>query len=156
MDFSHLLAEFSQAVVQGDGRRLGALFTPAGVYHDTFYGEFRGPEAIRQMLEERFHRDAERFLWEFYQPLANETLGYARWRFSYTSRMAHNAGARVAFEGMSQFDLAGGKIQHYGEMFNAGVAFVQLGLDPARMEKVFQREARDLRARPPMARHWKA
>jgi len=42
---------------------------------------------------------------------------------------------------------------YYGEMFNAGVAFVQLGTEPARAEKGFRRWAEAQRAQPRMARH---
>lgn len=154
MDFAALLKEFSAAVESGDGRRLAALFTPDGVYHDTFYGEFKGPEPIREMLEQRFYRDAEKFLWDFFEPVSDGKRGYAKWAFSYTSKMPQNAGKRVAFEGVSQFELSGGKIRHYGEVFNSGAAFIQLGLEPARMEKVFRRHVDGLRGQARFKRHF--
>jgi hypothetical protein len=43
LDFAALLKEFTSAAEAGDGKRLGALFTADSIYHDTFYGEFRGP-----------------------------------------------------------------------------------------------------------------
>jgi ketosteroid isomerase-like protein len=153
MEFSALLREFAAAVEAGDGKRLGALFTPEGVYHDTFYGEFKGAEAIRVMLEERFYRDATRFYWDFFEPVSDGKLGYAKWAFSYTSKMAQNAGKRVALEGVSQFELSGGKIKHYGEVFNSGAAFVQLGFDPARTDKVLRKHVDALKALPRFARH---
>ncbi|MEL0091445.1 MAG: nuclear transport factor 2 family protein, partial [Rhodospirillales bacterium] len=61
MIFSDLLARFTAAVETGDGTELGKLFTLDGVYHDTFYGEFQGPAAIKNMLENHFWRDAEAF-----------------------------------------------------------------------------------------------
>ena len=154
MDFPKLLKEFSAAVEKGDGQRLGALFTPDGLYHDTFYGEFKGPDAIREMLEQRFYRDAEKFLWDFFEPVCDGKLGYAKWAFSYTSKMPQSAGRRVAFEGVSQFALTGGKIHHYGELFNSGSAFVQLGLEPTRMEKVFRRHVDALKAQARFSRHF--
>ena len=63
MDFEALVKNFCAAVEAGDGGRLAELFSEDGSYHDTFYGEFQGREAIREMLEARFYGDAERFLW---------------------------------------------------------------------------------------------
>lgn len=156
MDFPALLKAFSAAVEAGDGTTLAALFTENGVYHDTFYGEFTGRAAIREMLEQRFWRDADAFRWDFLDPVSDGKTGYARWAFSYTSKMAHNAGKRVAFEGMSRFALKDGLIQHYGEQFQAGVAFVQLGVDAPRMEKVFRRWTDTALGAKALARHVKA
>ncbi|HEX7927065.1 MAG TPA: nuclear transport factor 2 family protein [bacterium] len=151
-----MLKAFAAAVEAGDGTKLASLFTEQGVYHDTFYGEFKGRAAIKEMLEERFYRDAEKFRWDFLQPVSDSKVGYAEWGFSYTSKMAHNKGKRVAFAGMSKFDLQGGLISHYGEMFQGGVAFVQLGVEPARMEKVFKRWTDAQLTQPILARHVKA
>jgi uncharacterized protein (TIGR02246 family) len=155
MEFPALLKAFSAAVEAGDGTKLAALFTEDGVYHDTFYGEFKGRAAIKEMLEQRFHRDAERFRWDFHQPVSDGKTAYAEWAFSYTSKMEHNAGKRVAFAGMTKFDMRDGLISHYGEMFQGGVAFTQLGVEPARMEKVFKRWTDAQLALPMMARHVK-
>ena len=154
MEFAAVLKEFSGAVESGDGRRLAALFTPDGVYHDTFYGEFKGPQAIREMLEQRFYRDADAFRWDFFEPVSDGKTAYAKWAFSYTSKMPQNAGRRVVLEGTSQFLLSGGKIRHYGEVFNSGAAFVQLGVEPARMEKVFRRHVEALHGQERFARHF--
>jgi ketosteroid isomerase-like protein len=154
MEFGAMLKEFSAAVEAGDGKRLAALFTPEGLYHDTFYGEFKGADAIREMLEQRFYRDAHKFLWDFYEPVSDGKLGYAKWAFSYTSKMAQNAGKRVVFEGVSQFVLSGGKIQHYGEVFNSGAAFVQLGLESARLEKALRKQVDGLKTQPRYTRHF--
>lgn len=155
MEFPALLKAFTAAVEAGDGTKLASLFTEQGVYHDTFYGEFKGRPAIKEMLEERFYKDAEKFRWDFLNPVSNGTTGYAEWGFSYTSKMPQNAGRRIAFPGMSKFDLQGGLISHYGEMFQGGVAFVQLGIEPARMEKVFKRWSDAQTALPMLARHVK-
>jgi ketosteroid isomerase-like protein len=156
MEFPALLQAFTAAVEAGDGTKLAALFTEQGVYHDTFYGEFKGRAAIKEMLELRFYRDAEKFRWDFLHPVADGKTGYAEWGFSYTSKMPQNAGKRVAFTGMSKFDLQNGLISRYGEMFQGGVAFVQLGVEPARMEKVFKRWTDAQLAQPLLARHVKA
>ena len=139
MDFNPMIAAFTQAVEAGDGTRLAALFTESGVYHDTFYGESVGREAIRAMLEGRFHGDAERFLWEMEKPVCDGSTGYTSWTFSYTSLQPGSAGKRVVFEGMSRFDLEGGLIRRYSEKFDSGMALIQMDFPPERMAKLFNR-----------------
>ena len=141
VDFRGVLDRFTAAVEAGDGAALGALFTENGIYHDTFYGAFAGRRAVAVMLEERFWGDATRFLWDMYEPVFDEAegRGYARWVFSYTSTMEDSAGRRVVFDGMSAFLLRSGLIEHYREVFSAGVAFLQLGMSPERSDKILRR-----------------
>ncbi len=153
MEFAELLKEFSAAVGAGDGKRLGALFTEDGVYHDTFYGEFTGPGAIADMLENYFWRDAEDFRWAMRHPVSDGRNGYAEWTFSYTTKMPENKGTRVVFEGMSRFELRDGKFARYGEVFDGGIALSQLGFVPERMAKVLKRWADEKRALPRAAEH---
>ena len=155
LDFRGLLDRFTAAVEGADGAGLGALFTEEGLYHDTFYGEFRGRAEIAGMLEERFWGDATRFFWDMYEPVydAAAGLGYARWVFSYTSTMEDSAGRRVAFDGMSSFQIEGGLIRHYREVFSAGIAFVQLGMAPERTAKILRRIADSHAGDPEWARH---
>ena len=155
MDFATLVNQFCAAVEAGDGERLAGLFTPEGIYHDTFYGEFKGREAIRAMLEDRFHGDAERFLWEPRDMVADGRIGYARWNFSYTSTQQDSVGKRVVVEGMSCFELEDGLIRHYGEKFDSGVALSQLDFAPERMAKLHRRWAEAQNAQPALARHVK-
>lgn len=151
--FGHLLGRFAAAVEAGDGAALAALFTPDGVYHDTFYGAFEGREAIHAMLEERFWGDAEGFRWDLVDPVFDGRAGYARWLFSYTARLPEFAGRRVVFDGMSRFEIDGGLIRRYEETFNAGIAFAQLGMAPARIARILERMSERLLARPETARH---
>jgi len=153
MDFPALLHAFARAVEAGDGAALAALFREDGCYADTFYGEHRGRAAIRDMLEGMFHRDGEGFRWAFRDPVCDGRRGYARWRFSYTSRLPESAGRRVAVEGMSCFELEGGAIVRYDEVFDAGQALAQLGFTPERLARLLARWAETARARPGMAPH---
>lgn len=153
MDFPALLAEFTAAVEAGDGARLGALFTPEGVYHDTFYGAYQGREAIARMLEQRFWGDARAFRWDMFDAVCDGRSGYARWHFSYTSTLPGCEGRRAAVPGMSRFELEGGLIRHYSEAFNAGVALAQLGFAPERIGRLLGRWGEALRADPALARH---
>ncbi len=152
-DFEDLLRRFTGAVEANDGAALGALFAAGGVYTDTFYGAFTGPAAIADMLENHFHRDAERFRWTMFDPVFDGGRGYARWLFSYGSLLADSAGTRVVFGGMSSFEIKSGLIQGYDEVFSAGEAFVQLGMAPARVEKILARFAAATRDRAAATRH---
>ncbi len=140
-DFNDLLGRFTAAVEAGDGTALGEAFTVDGTYVDTFYGAFTGRAAIADMLENHFWRDAEAFFWDMRDPLSDERQGYARWRFGYTSRLPGSAGREVAFEGMSRFEIDDGLIRRYHEVFDAGMALMQLGMPGERIVKILGRFA---------------
>ncbi len=150
--FEALLKRFTAAVEQADGTALGALFTPDGVYHDTFYGDFTSPAAIANMLE-RFHQDAKDFRWSMREPATNGKFGYARWTFSYTSLLAGCQGKRVVVEGMSRFVLSQGQIAHYTESFPGGCALTQLGFAPERLKKVLGRWEQSFKQAPQNKAH---
>jgi ketosteroid isomerase-like protein len=153
MQFTDILKEFTAAVEAGDGRRLGALFLPDGVYHDTFYGEFKGPDAIAEMLEKYFWRDAEAFRWDMLEPAVQDDVGYARWVFSYTSKLPGAKGKRALFEGIGRFRLSGGKIRHYGEVFDIGIALTQVNFAPERIARILDKAAGAARGRHEGSRH---
>ena len=154
-DFTDLLDRFAGAVEAGDGTALAVLFTPDGVYDDTFYGAFKGHDAIADMLENRFWGDAEAFKWDMYEPVFDsmENLGYARWVFSYTSVMDDSRGKRVAFNGMSQFKIENRLIVAYREVFSAGLALVQLDMAPARVDTILRRLVDAHKKDPEWGRH---
>jgi ketosteroid isomerase-like protein len=155
LEFEAIVKEFCAAVEAGDGSRLAGLFTADGVYHDTFYGAYQGREAIRDMLEQRFYGDAEKFFWEMRDPVCAGQIGYTRWRFSFTSRMPDSAGKRVVAEGMSCFELEDGKIRHYSEKFDSGIALSQLDFAPERLGKLHRRWAAEQNGDAALARHVK-
>lgn len=152
-DFRALLDAFAAAAVAGDGARFAALFTEDGCYHDVFYGTFRGRAAIADMIENRFHRDAEKFRWDLHDPVRDGELGYARYVFSYDSKLAGSEGKRVLFEGVSIFRLAGDKIRDYREVANAAPGLLSLGFAPERVAKFLARQARELAERPEARGH---
>jgi hypothetical protein len=59
----------------------------------------------------------------------------------------------VIFEGISRFRLRDGLIAHYGEVFDRGVAFTQLGYAPARIVKLLGRYATGFRNGESAQRH---
>lgn len=136
--FATLTRAFAAAVIAGDGAALAALFTPDGAYEDGFYGVKSGPDGIRAMLGE-FHAAARDFAWDFTDPVSDGRTGYARYRFSYVSILPECAGRPVVFEGMAQFTLRDGRIERYREVFDRGVALVQLGFEAERIARVLRR-----------------
>ncbi len=143
--FAALAGEFATAVETGDGELLASLFTADGVYHDGFYGPFRGRPAIARMVVEHFHGAAVDFVWDMRDPVTDGSVGYARYTFSYESTLPDARGRRVVFEGMSRFVLDGGLIAEYTEVFDAGAALRQLGFSPERISRFAAKTAERVR-----------
>jgi ketosteroid isomerase-like protein len=137
--FRSLLERMMLAICRGDGAAAASCFMADGIYHDGFYGEFRGREAIRDMVENHFHANARDFSWTLSDALSDGKLGYARYGFSYASKMAGSEGKRVFFRGIAQVRLQDGLIKHYGEVFDRGVALAQLDFAPERIAKSLRR-----------------
>ena len=142
-EFRALIERMTQAICRGDGAAAAACFAPDGMYHDGFYGEFRGRDAIRAMVEQHFHANARDFAWNMSDALSDGSLAYARYDFSYVSKLSGSAGVRVYFAGISQVRLEGGLIARYGEMFDRGCALVQMNFEPARIVKSLKRWAEE-------------
>ena len=147
MNFPDLLDRFTTAVETGNGKALAALFTEDGVYHDGFYGAHSGRDSIESMLEDKFWGQAQGFRWQMMDPLADDSMGYARYRFSYYSKIPGAEGKRVVFEGFSQFTFSGDYIRIYREEFNTGVAVAQLGFDAERIRKGLLKKADEIASR---------
>jgi len=81
------------------------LFMPDGVYEDGFFGAHIGRESIAAMLR-RFHETGSSYLWEFMDPVSDGTIGYARFRFSYTSRLPESIGVLFCSRGSVAFGFA--------------------------------------------------
>lgn len=153
MDLKAMLGEFCDAVEKHDGVRLAALFTEDGVYHDVFYGVFSGRENIAALINDWFYKSASDFRWDMHDPVSNGVTLYARYTFSYRSLLPEAQGRRAMFEGVSVMSLRDGKIAEYREVANAATGFIDMNFAPERVFKILAREARELRARPEMARH---
>jgi SnoaL-like domain len=137
--FDELLAAFAAAVVANDGTKLAAMFTSDGIYDDGFFGPHRGRAAIAAMLQ-RFHDTGSDYHWKFFDPVIAGAIGYARFRFSYLSRLPEAVGRPVSFDGISRFRFsADGLIAEYGEAFDRGVALVQLGFPAERIRRILER-----------------
>lgn len=152
MELTSILQRFSDAVAAHDSQALAALFAPDGCYDDYFFGRHEGRDAIAAMLD-RFHVGGEAFCWQFDDPVQAADLGYATYCFSYRSREPESAGKLIVFEGIARFRLRAGLIVHYGEIFDRGMAFAQLGYPEARIRKLLDRYAAGFGASPTVQRH---
>lgn len=153
MDLAPMLAKFSAAVESGDGEALADLFTENGVYDDYFFGPSApGRAGIRDMLA-HFYEGGEGFKWEFFDTIASGPLGYASYRFSYTSKLPEANGTRVVFEGISRFEIEDGRIRRYSEVFDRGMALAQQDFAGERLKKVALKYATRLKARPEAQAH---
>jgi ketosteroid isomerase-like protein len=156
MSLTTLLSAFTAAVEKGDGNALADCFTVDGVYDDYFFGPSKpGREGIAEMLA-HFYEGGADFRWDFFDIVEAGPLGYASYRFSYTSTLPEAKGTRVAFEGIARFTLEDGKIKLYAEVFDRSLALAQLDFAPERLKKIATRYATRLKDTPAMARHARA
>ena len=153
MNTSAMLKSFCDAVEQHNGKALADLFTEDGVYHDIFYGAFKGRAKIAELIDDWFYRTATDFRWDMHAPVSDGETLYARYTFSYRSLLPEAKGARVMFEGVAIMTLRDGKIAEYHEVANTAPAFVDLNFAPERIAKIFARQGAALKARPEMKRH---
>ena len=131
--------KLTRYVCEKETKKFSNLFTNEGIYHDYIYGNFKGRKAIELMLNEYFYRDAENFIWKMYDHTYKDSLGYARYRFSFVSKIPKYTGKKVVISGMSFFKLQKDKIAEYHEAINGGLAMVQLGISPTKMENTFKK-----------------
>jgi ketosteroid isomerase-like protein len=153
MNAAEMLKSFCSAVERRDGKSLAALFTEEGVYHDVFYGAFKGREKIAELIDDWFHRTARDFRWEMFRPVTDGTMLYAYYTFSYISTLPEAKGKRVGFDGVSIMRLEDGKIAEYREVANTSIALLDIGFAPERVAKILGREAAHIKARPEWQRH---
>lgn len=153
MDFPALLIVFARSIEHRDAERLADLFADDGVYDDYFFGPSKpGRVGIRETVE-HFYAGGTNYRWEFFSPLASNELAYASYRFSYDLTLPEASGARVVFEGVSRFELDGGRIKRYCEVFDRGMALAQVGFAPERLKKIALRYADELRRTPAIRPH---
>jgi hypothetical protein len=153
MSFAELISHMIDAACRGDGGGVAEYFTPEGVYHDVFYGSFRGRAEIARMIDRFFHRDGQEFRWDIHDPVDAGGTGYARYVFSYRSRLAGYEGRRAVFEGVAICRLEDGLIADYREVANAATGLKLLGFADARLARFVARQAAELTAREEAAGH---
>jgi ketosteroid isomerase-like protein len=153
MSATAMLRKFCDAVEQHDGAAFAALFTEDGVYHDVFYGAFAGRAKIAEMIDDWFYRTAEDFRWDMHDSVSDGKTLYARYTFSYRSKLPEAKGARVMFEGVAIMTLRDGMIAEYHEVANTATGFVDMNFAPERIAKIVAKQGAALKARPEMRRH---
>jgi ketosteroid isomerase-like protein len=154
MALHNLLDGIANGVEVGDGKAVAAQFTEDGTYHDVFYGAFTGRPKIVEMVEKIFHRDGADFRWDFHDPVDDGTTGYARYVFSFASKLSGMEGKRAMFEGVAVLRLNDGLIHEYREVADATVGLHLLGFAPERLDKIIGRAAEELTGRDEAKRHW--
>ena len=154
MDAPALLKEFCSAVERRDGKSFANLFTEDGVYHDVFYGAFKGRVKIAEMIDDWFHRTAREFRWEMFRPVSDGKTLYAYYTFSYVSTLPEAGGKRVGFNGVSMMSLRDGKIAEYREVANSSIGLLEIGFAPERVAKILAKEAAQIKKEPEWTRHY--
>ncbi|MGQ0681218.1 nuclear transport factor 2 family protein [Bradyrhizobium sp.] len=153
MNTEQLLCAFCDAVERHNGKAFAELFAEDGVYHDVFYGAFKGRSKIAEMIDDVFYRTATDFRWDMHSPVSDGKTLYAHYTFSYRSTLPEAKGARVMFEGVAMMKLRDGNILEYHEVANTAPAFVDMNFAPERIAKIFAKQGAALKARPEMRRH---
>ena len=105
-----------------------------------FFGAHTGRSAIAAMLQ-RFHDTGSDYRWDFIDPVSDGATGYARFHFSFASRVPEAAGRPVLINGISRFRLKDGLIERYDEAFDRGIALVQLGFPAERIHRIIEKAA---------------
>jgi hypothetical protein len=153
MEFAPTLLRMTESIVSGDGVSAAECFGPEGVYHDVFYGAFHKKE-IPIMVADRFHRDAEGFIWDLFDPVCAGEIGYARYIFSYKSKLEGSFGKRVVFEGVSICAMRNGLISSYREVANACTGLSMMGFEPNRLSKIIGKQVNELIGRDEVQQHF--
>lgn len=148
-----LLRRFGDAVRRHDGAGLAALFAPDGVYHDCFHGAFAGREAIASLIDDWFYKTATDFRWTFHDPVFDGATLYARYAFSYRSKLAGAPDGRVGFEGVSIMRIGDGLIREYREVAHTGPVLAALNFAPERLAAVMAKHNRQVWASAEFAAH---
>ena len=135
-----IVDDFAAAFNRQDVDALLGCFTDGATYVDNFYGPHTGQAELRAMFTRMF-REGRDYHWSMNLVTGDEGRAAAEWTFGYTvtDTVPRSAGRKVAFPGMSVFELEGGKIARYREYFDTGVALLQLGFAPESMARVLAR-----------------
>ena len=152
MNFEQRIREMVAAVERGHAQGVAACFTPDGVYHDVFYGDFQG-DGIADMIDNYFYRDASDFRWDIHDAVEQGGTGSARYVFSYLPKTAGAAPGRTIFEGTAICRMRDGLIADYREIANAAVGLQCMGFPPERLAKFVAKQGAELKSRDEAARH---
>ena len=152
MNTSTMLKSFCDAVEQHNGKALAGLFTEDGVYHDIFYGAFKGRAKIAELIDDWFYRTATDFRWDMHAPVSDGETLYARYTFSWliaagSQRRARDVRRRRDHDAARRQDRGVSR----GRQHRAGLCRHEFA--PERIAKIVAKQGAALKARPEMARH---
>lgn len=135
-----IVRQFETAFNRQDVDGLLRCFAPEASYVDTFFGEHRGHDRLREMFERMF-REGRDYRWRMERVVESPECAAAEWQFSYivSEAVPRSAGRAISFPGMSVFELADGRVTAYREHFDLGAAMLQLGFAPEAVAKVLRR-----------------
>jgi hypothetical protein len=88
-----------------------------------------------------------------HDPVSDGKTLYARYTFSYRSKLPEAKGGRAMFEGVSIMQLRDGLIATYHEVANTAPAFIDLNFAPERIVKIVAKQGATLRTRDEMKKH---
>ncbi len=152
MAFETLIRQMTQAASRGDGNAVASCFTDDGVYHDVFYGSFRGQE-IADLIENYFNLYGENFVWDIHKPVLQGDIVYALYVFSYDSRLPQARGRRGIFEGVAICHLQEDRITRYREVATAASGLYLLGFSAKSIHRFVKHDTENLLDRPETAGH---
>ena len=85
----------------------------------------------------------------------NDALDYAVIEFDPQKVQPVNNVKGFEIDGIGRFDLEGGRIKRYSEVFDRGMALAQQAFEPERLRKIELKYATALKARPEWQGHVK-
>lgn len=133
---------FTSAHIARDVDGLLELFTDDVDYRDIFFGDFLGRPALRHLFERTF-REAAAHTWSVTRSMATADAIVAEWYFDFTISDAVQAGAgrRLAFPGVSWFEMRGDRCCRYREFFDRAATLHAQGIVPATVAKIVARRS---------------
>jgi len=153
MELDELFYQLGVMANTGDGTGFASFFTTDAVFHDGFYGINKGRDAIRDMIEGGFHRDAEDIQFVLFDGIRQGDLAYAQFYFSYTAKIEGSEGRRVVFDAMCKMQFEGDKICDFYEIIDSGAIMTQLGFTSDRILGQLEKRSRRLRDRPELMKY---
>ena len=81
-------------------------------------------------------------MWHLSDACSDGHMGYARYRFTYVSKIPDSEGRQVGFAGVSSCVLDGNRIRRYSELFERAPVLVQFGFGDERILKSIKRWAK--------------
>lgn len=135
-----IVERFAEAFNRRDVDGILACFTAEATYDDLFYGEAVGHEGLRALFG-RMLREGAEVEWTLDNVVTSSTVEIAEWTFRLvvSDAVPRSAGRTVSLRGVSVFELRDRLCCAYREYFDRGVAYVQLGLEPAALHHVLSR-----------------